>query len=473
MKDHLGHAVSTTNRDALERCAAGIELFHGYYGDPIAMLDQAIAADPAFVLPRVAKAGIFLTASDKSLEPLAAREIDAAVAQGAHATERERGHIAACRAWLEGDWKRANHVWGDVLLDHPRDTLALQFAHLSDFFLGQSQMLRDRVSRVLPYWREGMPGFGYVLGMHAFGLEESGDYARAEQTGRHAVELNRRDPWAIHAVAHVMEMQGRLPEGIEWLESRSADWAPENGFAFHNWWHLALYYLDLGETAKVLELYDTRVRPAQSDVILELIDATAMLWRLHLRGVDVADRWSEIADKWERRAAEAHYAFNDAHAMMSFVAADRRPAAQRLLAAMRSRADEGAGATNVAMTREVGLPVCVALAAFGRGEYAVAVELLRPVRLVANRFGGSHAQRDILSLTLIEAALRGGDAKLARALAAERTYAKPTSPFNWRLTARAQIALGEGDGGAHATAWANTLASAATTRLAQPLSMAA
>jgi hypothetical protein len=125
--------------------------------------------------------------------------------------------------------------------------------------------------------------------MHAFGLEEIGDYVHAEQTGRHALEVNARDPWAVHAVAHVMEMQGRLPEGIEWLESRAPDWSPDNGFAFHNWWHLALYYLDLGEHAKVLEL-STRAYPAAGQVILEMIDATAMLWRLNLRGIDVGDR---------------------------------------------------------------------------------------------------------------------------------------------------------------------------------------
>jgi len=196
-----------------------------------------------------------------------------------------------------------------------------------------------------------------------------------------------------------------------------------------------------------------------------MIDATAMLWRLNLRGVEVGDRWKELADAWEPLAADAHYAFNDAHAMMAFVADRRDDAARTLLAAQRARAEQGSG-TNAAMTREVGLPVCVALAAFGRGEWDVVIEMLRPVRLVAQRFGGSHAQRDILSLTLIEAALRGGESKLARALAAERTQVKPTSPFNWRLTARAQALLGEHDGAIHANAWSRTLTSAAAARMA-------
>jgi tetratricopeptide (TPR) repeat protein len=463
--DRRGMPVSTSHHETIDACDDAIELFHGYYGNPIEALERAVAMSPEAVMPRVAKAGILLTTTERQYEPIAAGEIDAAVRSTAAANARERGHIAACRAWLEGDWRRAVREWGDVLLDYPRDTLALQLAHLGDFFLGQSQMLRDRVARVLPYWRESTPGFGYVLGMHAFGLEECGDYVHAEQTGRRAVEINARDPWAVHAVAHVMEMQGRVPQGIDWLESRSSDWSPDNGFAFHNWWHLALYYLDLGETAKVLELYDQRIRPGRSQVALEMIDATAMLWRLHLRGIDVGSRWKELADAWEPLAADAHYAFNDSHAMMAFVADGRDAAARTLLAALRARADHGGG-TNAVMTREVGLPVCVALAAFGRGEWDVVIEMLRPARLVAQRFGGSHAQRDILSLTLIEAALRSGETRLARALAAERTQVKPSSPFNWRLTARAQALLGEHEGAVHAQAWSRTLTAAATSRLA-------
>jgi len=462
--DRRSTPVSTTNRAAIDAADDAIELFHGYYGNPIEALDRALALDPGAALPRVAKAGILLTTSEKALEATAAAELDAAEAAG-RANERERGHIAACRAWLAGDWHGAVRAWGDVLIEHPRDTLALQLAHIGDFFLGQSQMLRDRVARVLPYWRETIPGYNFVLGMHAFGLEETGDYARAEQTGRHALELNPRDPWAVHAVAHVMEMQGRLPEGVAWLESRVPDWSVDNGFAYHNWWHLALHYLDLGDHARVLQLYDTRIRPARSQVVLEMIDATALLWRLHLRGVEVGARWQSVANAWEPLAGDAHYAFNDMHAMMAFVGAGRGQAAQTLLASLRARA-ERAGGTNAMMTREVGLPVCVALEACGRGDWDAAIELLRPARLSAIRAGGSHAQRDILSLTLVEAALRAGQGKLARALAAERTQVKPSSPFNWRLTGRAQALIGEPDGGAHAQAWAQTLVAAATAKLA-------
>jgi hypothetical protein len=134
-----------------------------------------------------------------------------------------------------------------------------------------------------------------------------------------------------------------------------------------------------------------------------------------------------VADAWEPIAAAGNYAFNDAHAMMAFVAAGRTGSAQAVLEAQRgAMAGEG---DNAAFTREVGHPLTLAIKAFGEGDYAATVRLIRPIRNIAHRFGGSHAQRDIFDLTLIEAAFRAGDMPLAAALAAERADVKPTSPL--------------------------------------------
>ena len=225
------------------------------------------------------------------------------------------------------------------------------------------------------------------------------------------------------------------------MTQRIGDWAPDNGFAFHNWWHLALYHLDLGEFDRVLDLYDTRIRNTGSNLPMEMLDGTALLWRLHLRDIDVGSRWKELADKWEARTGDLYYAFNDMHAMMSFIGDGRSTAAKALLKGMEQRVQNGD--TNAMMTRDVGLPVCQAIAAYADGNYSKTVDLLLPVRPIANRFGGSHAQRDVLSLTLIEAALRGSRSRLARELAAERTELKPSSPFNWILTARSLDGLGD------------------------------
>jgi hypothetical protein len=263
--------------------------------------------------------------------------------------------------------------------------------------------------------------------MQAFGLEESGHYVEAERNGRKAVEIEPRDAWAQHAVAHVLEMQGRQREGINWMRANTEGWSRESFFAVHNWWHLALYHLELGEIDEVLDLFDGPIYGARSRVTLDMVDASAMLWRLHLRGIALGDRWDAVADAWEPVADAGLYAFNDAHAMMAFVGSGRRKSAQRVLAAqidaMRRAGD------NAAFTREVGHPVTLAIHAFGEGSYSETMRHLRSVRNIANRFGGSHAQRDVFDLTLIEASLRSGQQAVAAALTAERAALKPHSPL--------------------------------------------
>jgi len=196
------------------------------------------------------KAALIVSATEKPLETMLRDAVEAGERHAAGATDRERRHLAAARAWLERDFARSIDLYGRIAVDHPRDTVAVQTAHIGHFYLGTPGMLRDHVAQVLHAWDESVPGYAQVLGMYAFGLEETGDYARAEGIGRRAVTLNPTDAWASHAVAHVMEMNARLGEGIAWLEEGSRYWAPDNGFVYHNCWHLALYHLDRGDAPR-------------------------------------------------------------------------------------------------------------------------------------------------------------------------------------------------------------------------------
>jgi tetratricopeptide (TPR) repeat protein len=448
LTDARGCPTSAPSSVSLQQYEQALELSASYQLDPLATIQKAIDTDPTFAMGHALRAGLAVMATDRGAVPMLQESVEAIEALGRRAVDRERAHAAAARAWLEGDFAGAIHRYGDILLDYPQDLLALQVAHVGDFFLGASSMLRDRVAQVLPTWDSSMPGYGYVLGMYAFGLEETALYSRAEDIGRRALDTNRRDAWAVHAVTHVMEMQGRLRDGIEWLTTRENDWSVNNGFAFHNWWHLALFNLESGNYARVLELYDQRIRATASEIPLEMIDATALLWRLELRSASVGDRWQKLAASWEPLAEHSYYAFNDAHAVMAFAAAGRSELVQRTIAAMERKA---AGSdTNAMMTRDVGLPLARAVAAFAAGRYGDTIALLQPIRTIANRFGGSHAQRDLIHLTLVEASLRARHNRLARALIAERTQLKPSSPFNWQLTARSLDLNGDTAGAARA-----------------------
>jgi hypothetical protein len=430
--DIHGLALSGANEAALGHYEAAVAELQCYRGDPVAGVDAALAAAPDFAMAHALKGWLHLLGTEPGGLAVA-RDAHAAAARTA-GTARERGHVAALGHLVEGRWHAAGRVLEDVTIEAPRDALALLAGHQIDFFTGHSRMLRDRIARALPHWDAGAPGYHSVLGMHAFGLEETGDYARAEAAGRRGVELEPRDGWSQHAVAHVMEMQNRQADGIAWMRSNDA-WAGDSFFQVHNWWHLALYHLEIGDVGAVLALFDNEIGGGKSGVVMDMVDASALLWRLMLRGVDVGDRWNAVADGWAPISTAGAYAFNDAHAAMAFVGAGRRSAAEAVLAAQKAamaKADD-----NARFTAEVGHAVTRALIAFGDGDYRQTTELLRPVRSQAYRFGGSHAQRDVIDLTLIEAALRAGDAALSAALAAERLDRRHESPLSQLFVRRA------------------------------------
>jgi tetratricopeptide (TPR) repeat protein len=434
MKDRWGNPLSYGDAQAVEGYCDAVWKLHGYKADAVAHIDEVLAAHPDFVMAHCYRAAAFATAMDKAFEDEARQSLTAAEALAARAHPRERAYMHATGAWIDGDFDAATEGFGRIAIAWPRDLLAVQLAHAGDFFLGYSHMLRDRVARVLPAWSATDDGYGFLMGMYAFGLEESGDYDKAEAAGRDAVRRNPEDGWAVHAVAHVMEMQGRSEDGVRWLHDTEAGWLQAAGFAYHNWWHKALFHLDRAETSAVFDIYDRHLAAATGQA-LELVDATAMLWRLIVLGHDAGARWSPVAQAWAERADHGHYAFNDAHAAMAFASMAAATDQDRQMLTLQRAAESSQ--VNGMMSRQVGLPAARGFAAFGRGDYAAAIAHLMPLRGIANRFGGSHAQRDVFLFTLSEAAIRAGEKPLAEALAAERLAAKPGSALNRAWAQRA------------------------------------
>lgn len=433
LNDLNGVALSTAHplaRDAWNRASM---LFHGYYGDPLAAIDEALRAHPDFAMGHVLKAGVVLTTTDVRLYPLATEALASANHHAGARDVRTQGHLAAATAWLDGDLQRAVDLYGAVLAAFPRDAFALQLAHLADYLLGDADALHERPAATLAHWDRDAPAYGYVLGMQAFGLEESGDFDLAEAAGREALGRNRRDPWAIHAVAHVLEMQGRLDEGIHWLEQRRDDWVPDNGFAFHNAWHLALYWLELDQHDKVLALHDELVRPSANDVVYELIDASALLWRLHLRGVDVGHRWHDVLAQWRGRIGDRLNVFNDLHALLALLANGELPAARTLLADLEAT-PRGSG-RHAAPAQQAALDVARGLLAFAEQRHAEALPHLLRGHERSAAFGGSVAQRDVVALTALECARRADVAGIALDLVQRRLDHRPNSPFAWSVLA--------------------------------------
>ncbi len=431
--DRQGLTMSGADADCAALYDRGTEGFLCYNGDPIGGIKQALEKRPDFVMGYLFIALLNLTGMEPRSWRRAAKKLDEAA--GYAMNDRERLHLAVARRYLSGDFNGARAEIETLLLQWPRDVLALQIGHILDFYCGDVRSLRDRVARRMHAWSRNDESFHGVLGLHAFGLEECGQYRQAEEQGQAAVGLNPENAWAAHAVAHVYEMEARSEAGIAWLRGTEKGWSRENFFQMHNWWHLALCHLERDEDEAALALYDGPIMAARNGVILELSDAASLLWRLRLRGVDQGERWQPVAEDWLPFLEEDIHAFNTVHGVMAFLGAERPQELETLLSKMEAAA--AGDSDNGRMERLVGLPLARGLIAFERGDYAGSISALADLRPAAQQFGGSHAQRDIIDLTLMEAAARSANRPLLQALVAERAALRADS--GWVRRSLAQL----------------------------------
>jgi hypothetical protein len=444
MKDRRGNPVSTASAQALDASERALWRMMSFYGTPIEDLDIAIAFDPAWPLPRLMKAGFLLSLTEPALVDDARALLATVPASGeGSGNARERAHRDALVRLAAGDWAGAGDAWSAILREHPRDALALQWAHLFDFYRGDVAQLAARVAPLVAGWPDDDRLHPYVLALHAFGLEESGRYDEAEATGRRALAADARVPWAIHAVAHVMEMRGRHGEGRAWMAARRREWGAldvvdagpgPNGFAGHLGWHEALFALETLALADALALFDAYLDERRIEITLQRVDAASLLWRIALVDGDAGARWRALVGGWRLDETTAgHSLFNDAHATMALVGAGELARA-REWAALSLAAAERNGGWNGSVARALGAPLLHGIVDFGAGEFDRATERMASIRDALVAFGGSRAQRDVVDQTLLAAAARGRDKRVGRALLAERRRAKPATPLtaHWR-----------------------------------------
>ncbi|HWZ58653.1 MAG TPA: tetratricopeptide repeat protein [Gemmatimonadaceae bacterium] len=424
--DARGEPVVAASADAVSHLDRAVDAHLGARADTRAKLATVLSTDPQCVLAHCLDGYLWMGASRREGFPTALAALARAQAAAARApvTTREAGHMAALTAWTRGDMPGAAHQWDAILADHPRDVLALRVSQFVLSYLGESDRMRETVARVLPAWTADTAGYGFVLGCYAYGLEEAGDYAHAEEIGRRAVALDPSDIWAAHAVTHVAEMQGRLEDGMAWIAQLSDHWAPCNNFALHLRWHEALFALELGQYDRVLTLYDREVRRESTDEYLDVTNAVSLLWRLEQADVDVGARWRELAACARRHTRDHALVFADVHYLMAIAASRDVAAIDQFVDSCRQFAATNAG-TEAAVMADVGLPLVYAVLAHRRGSYGDVVTALLPIRSRFRRIGGSHAQRDLFDQLLIDAAWRGGRLDVAADLLAERVSRRP------------------------------------------------
>jgi tetratricopeptide (TPR) repeat protein len=416
-RDRLGLELTAANGEAARAFDDTVWAYVGFSREPGVPLKRALQADPAMPMALCLQGYFMHLMGLPGLIPKA-RAALASMQKFSGMNSREKMHAAALSAWCEGELERTCGLLEGILAEYPRDYLALKLANYLYFYMGDAANVRDGPARALRSWDEGMPGYGHLLALHAFGLEESGEYAAAEGAGRRATELNPADPWAVHAVAHVMEMQDRAAEGATWIETLAPHWDTANFFRFHLWWHLALMHWSAGRPEEALKLYDARIWSDGSSENLSLCNDISMLARLEIAGVDVGGRWEAAAKVVGEQSGGSVMAFVDAHyalALGSVPPLEERGTTARVHAA-------------------AGRAVCEGAIAWRGKDYARAVAALEPVHGKLQQIGGSHAQRDLFTLILMDAARKSGKLDLLKTLHAERAALRPNGKLPSQLT---------------------------------------
>nr|WP_316651138.1 tetratricopeptide repeat protein [uncultured Gellertiella sp.] len=409
MKDRFDFSASTTDMKATQAFEGAVFGLAAHRPETGPQLEAALAADPNHVGAFALRGFANLILARSELVPNAAKALDAA--RGALAardggTDDERVLVSALDDAANISFAEAARTLDRGFAHKPAAFLPFKIAQALRFMTGDARGMLESSTRALTHWSQDMPAAGFILGCHAFALEEHGHYDEAELIGRRAVSLEPNDSWGLHAVSHVHEMRGATGEGIDWLEQSRRAWSRCNNFSFHMAWHLALLHLEQGDHERVLDIYDEDVRPTQTDDFRDMANAVSLLWRLNQSGVHVGSRWQDLAEVARRRRTDTTLIFAAMHNLAALVAIGDYGSARELLVSIEERAMGPGDQARVA--GEVGVPLGRILSGLG-----TAADRQMLDHLVRNmpKLGGSNAQRDFFVLALAKAAGLNGDAE--------------------------------------------------------------
>lgn len=319
-----------------------------------------------------------------------------------HMNDREKLWLAALEAEAADDMARVVKAFDALAEQFPRDIFAAKMGQKHYFYVGDMEAML----RLSDLTIEANRDVSYALGMRAFALEQCRRLDEAEAAGRQAVALNRDDPWAHHAVAHVLETQGRLDDGVTWMSDLTDSWERCNSFMYtHNWWHLALFHIDRDETALALDLLDRRVWGVWKEFSQDQVNAVSLLARLELRGIDVGARWQDVASYLKPRIEEHVSPFLDLHYLYGLARAGERSAVTEMLASLEAHAEQADAFTRRIWVKAA-VPAAHGLAAHARGDWSGAVAGLAEALPHLQGIGGSHAQRDLFEQIYLDALIR-------------------------------------------------------------------
>ena len=433
--DALGNAVTLHDEASL---AALNDFVEGFIASEARAANILQAQHDPSPIVQACCAALHMFAETGSAPANARPFIARARAGMAQASEREQRFIEAVAAWVEGDIARAIALHEEQARACPRDLASLKLAHYHLFNRGDSPgMLRIALL--------ALPAAGdvpYLHGMLAFAWEQCHFLEQAENSARQAMAMRRKEPWAHHALAHVLLTQGRLAEGQAFLQDVSPTWTGLNSFMVtHNWWHQALFALDLDRADEVLAIFDGHVWTEVKEYSQDQVNAVSLLVRAELAGIDVGDRWQDVGNHLARRDHDHVLPFLDMQYLYGLARFGRMDAAQALLAGIERHALQRTGSEAIAWQR-VCVPASRGLLAHACGDWETAVEALGHALPRLVEIGGSHAQRDLFAQVHLDAMVKSGHLAGAQNILQPQLRAQPESKRLRRQARKLYAALG-------------------------------
>ncbi|MBT5684223.1 MAG: tetratricopeptide repeat protein [Gammaproteobacteria bacterium] len=393
MHDELGLDYTTDNPTSLQLFTEALENYLASSAQVMPCLERLFEQDPTMPMALLFRAYLLKLAADPRFRAAIQQCFDSVSARP-DLNDREQRYLKALSLWQADQMAEAAAVFDDIVLNYPKDMLALRMAHYLHFYGNGGRQMIESLQVALQHHEANDRYYGFLKGMHSFALEESGRYPEAEAAGLEALDINRKDIWAAHAVTHVYQMQSRFEEAIPFIESLLPEWTSANNFVYHLHWHKALLHIGLGNLDQALNVYDeTLVEPLADDFYLDVCNATSLLWRLEMSGVKVGDRWAPLHELSKNRVQDNELVFTSLHYLIT-------PAILGDAKTVKAGLDHfhhwsNAKTSQGTVAKIVGETMAKAVAKLASEQKHEGVTLMQSVQNQIYRIGGSHAQRHL------------------------------------------------------------------------------
>lgn len=427
-QDALGNEVSTASAATLGGIDDFVEGFLGYEKRAANVL-AAADVEKESVLANIYAGFIWMFLEATGARRQASAYLRRAQAAAASANSREQMLLRQLELWIANDIPAAQAVGEQIVGSHPTDLASVKLHQYFSFNRGDAATMLRIAQQAEP----ANPSNAHLQGMLAFGYEQMHELEKAEAAARKALVLKAKEPWAQHALAHVMLSTGRTREGVRFLDEASETWVDLNSFMYtHNWWHKAVFHISLGDNQAVFDAYDHHVWGVEKDYSQDQVGAVSLLARMEVAGLDVGNRWEDVAEHLKSRARDTVQPFLTLQYLYGLARAERAEA-DVLMQAVEEKANSS-NAFDRVVWRDVALPAARGMLAHARRDYAGAIRWLSIANPRMAEIGGSHAQRDLFGQLLLDAHLKVGNWQIARQmLEMRRTWDPDGVPLNGAL----------------------------------------